>query len=122
MKTGRDPNALVANGLDFLRWLLMYASVANLCSLVLDHYIAVVKPLRYLTFMTRSRIFQMILISWTIPVVVILAFLIKWLAFDDILQFRVLSAILMVLLEFLPCCGLSFAFYHCTNGHHARWS
>ena len=45
-----------------------YASVTNLCSLVLDRYIAVVMPLRYLIFMTHQRVIEMICLSWVIPV------------------------------------------------------
>ena len=56
--------------MDLIRWLFGYASVTNLCSLVLDRYIAVVKPLKYLTFLTRRRVVQMIFFSWAIPVVV----------------------------------------------------
>ena len=55
--------------MDLVRWLFGYASVTNLCSLVLDRYIAVVKLLKYLTFMTSRRINQMIFFSWAIPVV-----------------------------------------------------
>ena len=47
-----------------------YASVMNLCSLVLDRYIAVVKPLKYLTFMKRRRVIQMVSLSWAIPVAI----------------------------------------------------
>ena len=54
---------------ELVRWLFGYASVTNLCSLVLDRYIAVVKPLKYLTFMTSRRVNQMIFFSWAIPVV-----------------------------------------------------
>lgn len=46
---------------------VVYASGTNLCSLVLDRYIAVVKPLKYLTFMKRRRVIQMISISWGAP-------------------------------------------------------
>ena len=35
--------------------------------LVLERYVAVVKPLKYLTFMKRSRVIQMVLTSWGIP-------------------------------------------------------
>ena len=36
-------------------------------SLVLERYVAFVKPLKYLTFMTRRRVIQMVLTSWGIP-------------------------------------------------------
>ena len=108
--TGCDPKAFLASGVDYLRWLFMYASVTNLCCLVLDRYVAVVKPLRYLTFMTRRRVSQMIFISWTIAVVIVLAFILNWIVFSEGLLFKVLISILMVFLEFLPCCGLIFCF------------
>ena len=38
------------------------ASGTNLFSLVLERYIAVVKPLKYLTFMKRRRVIQMFLL------------------------------------------------------------
>ena len=108
--TGCDPKAFLASGVDYLRWLFMYASVTNLCCLVLERYVAVVKPLRYLTFMTRRRVFQMIFISWTIAVVIVLAFILNWLVFSEGLLFKVLTSIVMFFLEFLPCCGLIFCF------------
>ena len=43
--------------------LFQYASVTNLCCLVLDRYIAVVKPLKYMTFMKRRRVIQMVTLS-----------------------------------------------------------
>ena len=46
---------------------ILYASGTNLITLVLERYIAVVKPLKYLTFMTRHRVIQMVLISWGFP-------------------------------------------------------
>ena len=51
-----------------VRWLFGYASVTNLCSVVLDRYIAVVKPLKYLNFMASRRVKQMVFFSWAIPV------------------------------------------------------
>ena len=48
-----DPEAPFADRVDYLRWLFTYASITNLCSLVLDRYIAVVKPLKYLLLMTN---------------------------------------------------------------------
>ena len=108
--TGCDPTAFIASGVDYFRWLFSYASVTNLCSLVLDRYIAIVRPLSYLTFMTRRSVFQMIFMSWTIPVVVVLAFLLNWLVLEEIVLFKVLISILMVFLEILPSCVLIFCF------------
>ena len=51
----------------FVRVFIVYASGTNLCSLVLERYMAVVKPLKYLTFMKRRRVIQMVSISWGIP-------------------------------------------------------
>ena len=42
--------------IDVIRWLFSYLSVLNLCSLVFDRYIAIIKPFKYITFMTRSRV------------------------------------------------------------------
>ena len=50
-----------------IRNLFAFVSVANLCSLVLDRYIAIVKPLKYLTIMKRRRVIQMVILSWVIP-------------------------------------------------------
>ena len=55
----------------YIRIFIVCASGSNLPSLVLERYIAVVKPLKYLTFVTRRRVTQMVVISWLIPLVVI---------------------------------------------------
>ena len=52
---------------DLIRWLFGYASAFNLCSLVTDRYIAIVKPLKYVTCVTPRRVIQMIFLSWAIP-------------------------------------------------------
>ena len=51
---------------DFVTWLFRYGSIINLCSLALDRYMAVVKPLQYVNFMPARRITQLTLISWFI--------------------------------------------------------
>lgn len=59
-------------GLKLVRWLFQDASAMNMCILVLDRYIAVVKPLKYLTFMTSTRVIQLISFSWIVTVGIIL--------------------------------------------------
>ena len=51
----------------FVRVFNFYTSGTNLAVLVLERYVAVVIPLKYLTFMKRRRVIQMVLTSWGIP-------------------------------------------------------
>ena len=46
--------AVAVLGKDFTRCLFSNTSVVNLCVLVLDHFIAIVHPLEYITFMTPT--------------------------------------------------------------------
>ena len=52
----------------FVEVFIIYTSGTNLVSLVLERYVAVVKPLKYLNCMTRRRVLQMVLTSWGIPI------------------------------------------------------
>ena len=45
-----------ASWVDFIRWLFAYASAMDLCSLALDRYMADVKPLKYVNFITARRV------------------------------------------------------------------
>ena len=51
----------------FVRVFIVYTSGTNLVGLVLERYVAVVKPLKYMTFMKRRRVIQMVVTSWGIP-------------------------------------------------------
>ena len=77
---------------------ILYASGTNLSSLVLERYIAVVKPLKYLTFMRSRRVIQMVLTSWAIPflfAIVLLAMMLN--------SFHRLSAYFHLLFEVILC-------------------
>ena len=50
------------------RLLFSYTSALNFCGLVLDRFIAIVYPLKYITLMTRRRITQAIFFSWVLAV------------------------------------------------------
>ena len=95
--------------MDLVRWLFGYASVTNLCSLVLDRYIAVVKPLKYSTFLTRRRVVQMIFFSWAIPVVVDILALYYFISLKPIFG-DIFNWLVIMLFEFLPCVMLIFCF------------
>ena len=42
----------------------MFASILNLCTLTLDRYLAIAKPMRYITFMTTKRVVRLISAAW----------------------------------------------------------
>ena len=50
-----------------VRVFIIYTFGTNLFSLVPERYVAVVKPLKYLTLMKRRRVIQMVLPSWEFP-------------------------------------------------------
>ena len=95
-----------------LRLLFSYASVMNLCSLVVDRYIAVVKPFKYLTFMKRRRVIQMVSFSWAIPLAYRIVSSLNWFIFEKPQFGNFLSGITVIFFELLPCFILiaSFAF------------
>ena len=92
-----------------------YASVMNLCSLVLDRYIAVVKPLKYLTFMKRHRVIQMVSLSWAIPVAHQAVYALHTFIFKTTFLFHVVAYLAVVCFELLPCAMLIFCFVSMLN-------
>ena len=48
--------------------LAIYSSVTNLCAMTVDRYIAIIKPLRYVTWMTSRRAAFLVALAWIIPI------------------------------------------------------
>ena len=67
----RSFSQTLQKGMLIVHWLFQDASVVNLSSLVLERYIAIVMPYKYVTFMARRRVVQMIFVFWTITVIFI---------------------------------------------------
>ena len=80
----------------------MYASAANLCSLVLDRNIAVVKPFKYWTFMKRRRVIQMMFTSWAVPITLDVFVSLLWFNSKTPLSITII-AWFCVVLEMLLC-------------------
>lgn len=83
--------------------LAIYSSVTNLCAMSIDRYIAIVKPLRYVAWMSSRRAAFLVALAWIIP-----------LALDFIpalctrlgkcnLRNKALISSKMILLEIVPC-------------------
>ena len=90
----------------FVRVFIVYTSGTNLVGLVLERYVAVVKPLKYLTFMKRRRVIQMVLTSWGIPFLFTLPLAsIRLIAID---RMETLSGYLALISEVILCVILIF--------------
>ena len=90
----------------FVRVFIVYTSGTNLVSLVLERYVAVVKPLKYLTFMKRRRVIQMVLTSWGIPF--LFAVTLVSIKLNGIDRARTISSYLYLLFEIILCVILIF--------------
>ena len=55
-----------------LTWQLALISIANLCGMTADRYVAIVTPFNYVTFMTSNRVFQFIVVAWGLPLLLYL--------------------------------------------------
>ncbi|CAH3184727.1 unnamed protein product [Porites lobata] len=88
---------------DVVRWLFSYLSVLNLCSLVLDRYIAIVKPFKYLTFMSRSRVIQVITSCWIASFTLVAFKTALRLCCETPLTSIVAVVVLMISMEIVPC-------------------
>lgn len=90
--------------LDFFQWAFLYASVFNLCVVTLDRYVAIVKPLIYGPFMTKTRVMILICMAWIIPFVssfIPLTFLhnviaMKYYAYYMVIAFEILPMLMLV--------------------------
>ena len=90
----------------FVEMIIIYTSGINLFSLVLERYVAVVKPLKYLTFMKRRRVIQMVLTSWGIPILLTLTLVsIKLSGIDPAMT---MCGYLYLLFEIILCVILIF--------------
>ena len=67
----RSCSQTLQKGMLIVHWLFQDASVVNLFSLLLERYIAIVMPYKYVTFMARRRVVQMIFVFWTMTVIFI---------------------------------------------------
>ena len=109
MASGCDTHGLLSDAVDFIRLFFVYASAGNLCSLVLDRYIAVAKPLRYLTFMKRRRVIQMMVISWAFPLTFVIIVSSLWLTLKTAIVNNTIGWLCLIL-ELLLCAIVIFCF------------
>ena len=107
VKTSHNSSSRCKNINRGIQWLFGYASVTSLCCLVLDRYVAIVKPLNYLNFMSRGRVIKMIFVSWAIPVGFVITSLLFFLPAPGR---KNIVIIFVMFLEIFPCSFLIFCF------------
>ena len=90
-----------------IRYSLCYASMMNLCSVVLDRFIAVVSPFAYLSFMTGRRVVCIISLAWVIAIGQLI-FPMAGLVFSKPVFGKIHMFIVATFYEFLPCVMLVF--------------
>ena len=89
--------------------LAIYSSVTNLCAMTVDRYIAIIKPLRYVTWMTSRRAAFLVALAWIIPIALdFIPTLCARLEKCNMQNKRLIFS-KMILLEILPCVILLIA-------------
>ena len=88
-------------------WFFLHSSVTNLCTLTLDRYIAIVRPLKYNISMTERRPAMVIFIAWLIPFVISLSLLVGVYATTSHTALNVLRLTGVSVFD-IVCCALLF--------------
>ena len=70
---------------------------------MLDRYIAIVKPFKYITFMTRSRVIQVITFCWIVSFTLVAFKTALRLCCENPLTSIVAVVVLMISMEIVPC-------------------
>ena len=108
MTRDRSYSQELYKGMLIVRWLFQDTSVVNLCSLVLERYFAIVMPFKYVTFMTRQRVVQLIFIPWTLTIIFILLEASLWIGLNSFFILKIFIWPAIIFFLFLPSCMVSF--------------
>ena len=94
--------------------LILYVSVGNLCVMTADRYLAITRPLKYYTVMTRLKVMVMIFIAWTIPTAISL-FPVLWKLSGNEKRYtasRVFGGLVIICFEIIPCFMMLLVYFH----------
>ena len=106
--------------------LILYASVGNLCVMTGDRYLAITRPFKYGSLMTRSKVLVMIFTAWIIPTGISLLSLL-WQTSNNTRErdtaHRVYGGFMVVCFEIIPCFLMLLVYSHLysiTRAHSRR--
>ena len=111
MTRGRNFSPALYKGVLISRWFFQDASVVCLCSLVVERYIAIVKPFKYVTSMHGHRVVQMIFFPWAVTVIFILLESSLWIGLKSSFILKIFIWLVITFFEFLPCCLVIFCLF-----------
>ena len=105
-----------------IQWAFLYASVFNLCILTLDRYLAIVKPLMYIWFMTKTRAMALIGVAWIFPFASCFAIFTFLYREDHVIIMHYYTYYMVITFEILPTLILVLATLHMISiaKRHAR--
>ena len=96
--------------------LFLYISVANLCFLTMDRYIAVVFPLKYTLLVPRKSTIKLLVTAWFFPLVVcVIPFILSFLPIDGTKKQQVEQVFVVIkvgVFELLMCALMLLAYIH----------
>ena len=90
----------------------LHASVANLCAMTIDRYIAIALPLKYINYMTPKRCVQLIIAAWVFPAVVWILYTALIVHFAASTTVAAVNILIKCTLEILPGVFLTIATLH----------
>lgn len=106
--------------------LILYVSVGNLCVMTGDRYLAITRPLNYVSLMTRSKVLIIIFTAWLIPAgISLLSLLWQTSGTNGIRNTvqRVYGGLTVVCFEIIPCLMMLLVYFHLyliTRAHSRR--
>ena len=106
--------------------LILYVSVGNLCVMTGDRYLAITRPLKYVSVMTRSKVLIMIFTAWLIPAGISLLSLLWQTSSNNGIRetvHRVYGGLTVVCFEIIPCLMMLLVYIHLyviTRAHSRR--
>ncbi|XP_031564929.1 trace amine-associated receptor 4-like [Actinia tenebrosa] len=96
----------------FLENMLFDISAVNLCLVAFDRYLAVVYPLKYVTFLTHRRVCGLIVLAWLVPALFFVGQILVLFTSKTYLSQEISSSVLVVLFQILPMIYLLVTFIH----------
>ncbi|KAJ7371956.1 hypothetical protein OS493_022058 [Desmophyllum pertusum] len=110
-----------SNIVDDIAVLASYSSVTNLCAMTVDRYIAIVKPFRYVTWITSRRATFLLAVAWVVPLTVDFIPALCTRLGKCSMKNKTLVFSKMVLFEIVPCLFLLIATIHIIITARRHW-